>query len=287
VVWHRRRLPVAHEFCYRLMMVLIDLDDLPTLFQDRWLWSAALPNVAWFRRRDHFGPAEQPLCEAVRDLVASRLGRRPDGPICLLTHFRYFGWITNPISLYYCFDADGRLGAVVAEVTNTPWGERHCYVLDARDAPASASRDDCYTASAAKALHVSPFLEMDYEYAFRFNRPCSSLLVEVANRRSSAPPDDPPTHLARLSLRRRSLCGRSLARVLYRYPLMTGQIWASIYWQALRLWWKRVRFVPHPKHRDSGGARRQDPAPLPRDDGHEWRKRARPSESVGPEELSS
>jgi DUF1365 family protein len=239
-VRHRRRAPVPHEFRYRLWMLYVDLDELPRLFARRWLWSADRPNLVWFRRADHLGPAKRPLADCVRELVAEHTRRRPDGPIRLLTNFRHGGFVMNPISVYYCFDREQVLEFVVAEVTNTPWGEQHCYVFDVR-----GSDDPSRTVSAVKELHVSPFLGMDYAYRFRLTVPGEALVVHIENQPQpnidGASPFD-----ATLSLRRRSLNGRNLAWMLARSPLTPVQVFAGIYWQALRLWQKGVPFVPHP-----------------------------------------
>ncbi len=129
-VRHRRIQPTGHEFVYRLFMMYLDLSELDTVFRHRWLWSTRRSALARFRRENHLGDATVPLDQAVRDLVEGETGSRPQGPVRLLTNLSYFGYCFNPVSFYYCFDAaDQQLETIVAEVNNTPWGERFCYVL--------------------------------------------------------------------------------------------------------------------------------------------------------------
>jgi DUF1365 family protein len=240
-VRHRRLDPVENRFTYAVSQLYLDLSELETVFRGRWLWSTRRPTWAWFRRADHLGDPRQPLADAVRDLVAAELGRRPAGPIRLLTHPRYLGFVMNPVSFYFAYDASGsELEAIVAEVHNTPWGEMHPYVLDARNAERSgAMRRFRFR----KAFHVSPFQGMDLDYDWRFSAPGEKLLVHMQNRRDGRLLFD-----ATLTLERTAIGTASLARALLRHPAMTWKVWTAIYWQALRLWWKRCPFFPHPKH---------------------------------------
>jgi DUF1365 family protein len=239
---HRRHRPRNHAFRYRLFMVYLDLGELDRVFAGRWCWSTTRRALARFDRRDHMGDPAVPLDESVRRLVTERTGRRPAGPIRLLTHLRYFGYCFNPVSFYYCFDAaDRSVETVVAEVNNTPWGERCCYVL-----PAGGTGADVLHAHSAKLMHVSPFNPMDLDYEWRLTRPTQRLAVHMALRQSNAPGDAPVQFDATLALRRAPLTGRSLAGALLRFPFMTLRVIAAIHWQALRLWFKRIPVHTHP-----------------------------------------
>jgi len=237
-VSHTRALPVVHAFRYPLFMLYLDLAELPGVFAGRWLWGVERRVLASFRRSDHLGDPHQPLERCVRDLVQQETGRRPVGPIRLLTHLRYAGYVFNPVSFYYCFDGAGEhVETVVAEVNNTPWGERHCYVLDAAGAPAPRL-------VTSKALHVSPFMPMDLSYDWRFARPDERLRITMACAHRGV-----RVFVAALALRRRAITGLGLARVLCLYPLLTLQVIVAIHWQALRLWLKGCRVHAHPAKR--------------------------------------
>jgi DUF1365 family protein len=238
-VRHRRMAPVQHEFSYRMFMLYLDLAELPQLFSGRWLWSARRAALARFRREDHFGDPRVPLDDSVRELVARETGQRPAGPIRLLTHLRYFGHVFNPVSFYYCFDEDDRrVETIVAEVNNTPWGEQHCYVLPQSMNAGQGGHGRYFP---KKVMHVSPFMEMDVAYDWRFNAPGDALSVHMENAREGRKVFD-----ATLLLSREEITGGSLARALARFPLMTVKVVAAIYWQALRLWLKGTPLHDHP-----------------------------------------
>jgi uncharacterized protein len=231
--------PVSNEFEYRLFMVWLDLAELDTVFRGRWFWSARRRALAWLRREDHLGDPAVPLDEAVRALVAERTGQRPSGPIRLLTHLRYFGHCFNPVSFFYCYDAAGtELETIVAEVNNTPWGERHCYVLP-RDV--ARLRGPAREFALAKEFHVSPFLPMETHYQWRFTEPGARLLVHLRNEERGRHAFD-----ATLSLQRREISGGSLASALGRFPFMTLRVVTLIYWQALKLKLKGATYYTHP-----------------------------------------
>jgi DUF1365 family protein len=240
-VVHRRLTPIVRAFPFRLFMTYVDLSEIDEVFGRRGLWSTKFPAVARFRRRDYFGDPCEPLEESVRRLVAERTGRRPDGPIRLLTNFRVFGFTMNPVSFYYCFDAtDTDVETLVAEVRNTPWGETHCYVIDcAKNGDPVAEQPEC-----VKQMHVSPFLEMGMTYRWRIGAPAERLTLGIDNRTEHAVPFRVDLALARVPI-----TARSRLRMLVRYPLLTWIIFLRIYFEAWRAWRLGVPFVPHPQHR--------------------------------------
>ncbi|MFL2499735.1 MAG: DUF1365 domain-containing protein [Porticoccaceae bacterium] len=241
-IGHCRHMPVINHFRYKLFMLYLDLDELDSLFDKFLLWSAKSANFAWFKRSDHLGDPSQSLGESVRDLVAEKTGSRPTGPIRLLTNLRYFFYKSNPVSFYYCFEPDGRtVHSIVAEVTNTPWGEMYCYVLGSDQLITSTEAgDDHLFYSTDKVFTVSPFMPLDMEYGFEFSLPKQNLLVKMQNFRRGERVFD-----VSLNLDAQPITRASLAKQLVSIPLISVKVTAGIYWQAIKIWLKGVPFLGH------------------------------------------
>jgi DUF1365 family protein len=264
VVRHRRFEPV-HDFRMPLFMMYLDLDELASVFRGSLAWSTSRPALGWFRRQDFIADADGNRSGDLRVAVGSRveqaIGWKPNGPIRMLAHLRYFGYIFNPVSFYYCFDPSGtKVEAIVAEITNTPWKQRHAYVLDARGVPAGRSMRFGFK----KAFHVSPLMPMDMNYRWGFSAPAESpggrIGVHMELEREGRQTFD-----ATLSLTRREISPAALRRTLLRHPVMTAGVIARIHWEALRTWRKGAKFHPNPesvRRRETKGMERIPTPPV-------------------------
>jgi len=228
---HSRRSP-RHAFAFPIAMPLLQLDELDKALARHPLWSIDRTNAVTFRRADFLGDRAVPLDTAVRDLVESRLRRRPEGPIRMLAHLRTWGWLFNPITIYFCMDDTGRhIQTLVLDVANTPWHEHHVYVIDGGEGEHRFPKE----------LHVSPFFGSDHVYQLRLSEPGKDLHLHLASLK-----DETVVFEATLELRRREMSRAALGRVIWRYPLLTLRVSAGIYWQALRLRIKGAPVFRHP-----------------------------------------
>ncbi|HET6831327.1 MAG TPA: DUF1365 domain-containing protein [Solirubrobacterales bacterium] len=235
-VVHRRLAP-PRRFRYPVWMTLLDMDELPEALDRHPLWSARRPAPVRVRARD-FLPGDGPLADRARSVAAEQLGVAAPGPVRLLASPRVLGIGFNPVSFAYVHEEDGSPAAVIAEVTNTPWGERHRYVAP-WEPGAHVAR-----AAFAKRMHVSPFMPMEQTYELEAGAPGERLGIAIASRQ-----DGRLVFEARLELRRRELTRGLMTRMLVRYPSSGAATLTRIYARALRMWLGGVRHHPHPRQR--------------------------------------
>jgi DUF1365 family protein len=245
-IGHSRLQPVVNRFSYSIFMMYLDLSELGVVFKGRAFWSVGRPNLAWFRRRDYLGNPDVALDAEVRNLIETKVGKRPEGPIRMLTHLRYLGHNFNPVTFYYAFDPAGKgVDAIVANITNTPWSERYSYVMEVNN-----GSDNEMHFRFEKNFHVSPFIDMDMEYDWRFSHPGETVHIRMTNFR-----EEIPIFRAYLDMKRLELSGGNLARMLLTHPPMTMKVIAGIYWQALKLRMKGATFYPHPEYKNEKPSR--------------------------------
>ena len=250
-VVHHRRAPREHRFRYPMRQVLVDVERLDDWVGRSRLWSLDRGNLATLRRRDHLPDEPGTLAEAARGLVSGATGEMPDGRVLLLSHPRLWGHAFNPVSFLFCLDADDGLAAVIAEVHNTPWDERHVYVLPVAR---HARFDNEWHFGFDKAFHVSPFLPMDLAYHWTFSLKDQQLDIRMRAERGGA-----PVFGAAQRVRFEPATPAALTAMPLRFPFLGISVLARIYWQALRLKLKRTPFFTHPAARP-GTEQRHDSA---------------------------
>lgn len=251
-VRHRRFLPVTHEFNYRLFMMCLDLDEIAAVFKRKWFCSYNGINLVSFIRKDFYGDAETDLKISVVNRVAEfsntqGLHLNPIDKVKLVTQVRYFNIIFNPVSFYYCYDKTGELQAILSEITNTPWGERHHYVLPIAN-PEVNQVNTKHIFEFDKQFHVSPFNPMAMQYRWVFSNLNERLLVHMDN--TMANQQDIEKHFdATLDLNYVGF-DDNIGKLLIQFPFMTVKVVLGIYWQAFKLWIKRAPFYDHPNTTD-------------------------------------
>jgi DUF1365 family protein len=250
VVRHKRSAPVRHDFRYRVFLFGLDLAHIEEAMACSRLLGYERAAHSSYRRADYFGDPSIPLDQAVRDRVETETGTRPTGPIELVSQLRTFGYSFNPVSFYYCWTPDrSALQAVLAEITNTPWSERHAYVLAWPERKPNAAAQQKPRRSQRwqfrKSFHISPFSPMEIEHDWRFAQPGKRLGVHMINRA----PERGAEFEATLLMERRDFNAREVRRAILRHPCLPTKTLLGIYWQALKLWIKRAPFHTHPAKR--------------------------------------
>lgn len=232
-VTHHRFGEVEHSFQYKLFMMYLDLDEIVNIFKMSPWWSIEKKNLVTFRRADYHRPEIKDLKDAIYQTVFEKTGHKLEGPVRVLTHLRYFGYCMNPVSFYYCFDKEGNnLEIVLAEIENTPWGERYQYVF-------KTSNSNIFEFE--KDFHVSPFFPMDLNYKWTFSIPLDNLFIKMNSFK-----EDHQVFNAYLKLQSREIKPFNLNKFIIKYPFMTLKVIIGIYLQAAFLWLKKVPFFSHP-----------------------------------------
>lgn len=233
-VRHTRFRPVRHDFRYSVYYLMLDVDELDRLNDRLTLFSLGRFNLYSFYPSDHEVRQTAGIRPWVEEVLAEAGVRLEGGAIKLLALPRVLGYVFNPLSVWYCYDAQSRLKAVIHEVRNT-FGDRHAYVVPILD-------ESDLRHSFAKRMHVSPFNDMEQTYHFTINEPGEHLALAIDQSDESG-----NLFRAGMSLTRMPLNNRNLLRMFLRHPHVTGRVIAAIHWQALRLWLKGLRYRPRPE----------------------------------------
>jgi len=236
---HHRHTPFDRLFKYPIFMAYIDISTIESAMKPSLLWNVNKLAIVSYKRKDYHGNPSIGLDSAVRKTLLEKTSKQFKGPIRLLTHLRYFGHCFNPVSFYYCFDEkDSKVEAIMAEVTNTPWKERHSYIIHE---PAPSDSPMRFTASPKKQFHVSPFWGMDHDYEWFFSNPEEVINVTMKNYK-----DGKKLFNVALNLKRRPFNSKGLLKAVLRFPFATLMVVYRIHWQALILLIKRAPFYKHP-----------------------------------------
>ena len=280
-ITHARHVERSHRFTLKLFMLYLDLDELTEISKKISWFKLERWGLLSFCRKDYLAHIATPtLREAVQEVIQAQTGEHFDGPIRMLTQPRWFGLVMNPLTVYYCFDREDRVQFIIAEITNTPWGERYCYVLKSVQ-----DSESIHKFVFPKSFHVSPFLPMNMDYTWHFlvPRACSEFSesrreelekrslpsvneqlpatsnAESGNSEQALPKNrltisiwnrvhDRLDFEAHLAMHGEALTAASLIKQWTRHPWMTAKILLGIYGHAAILYViKRVTFYSHPK----------------------------------------
>ena len=231
-VMHMRLIPKRHRFRYRVFSVLLDLDRLPETLARSRVMRHNRPGLLAFMDRDH-GPRDGAPLRPWVDAELARAGLARPARVEVLAFPRLWGYVFNPLTVYYCYDAAGSLASMLYEVKNT-FGDQIAYAL-----PAGAPAGGAPRQTQPKSMYVSPFIAMDQTYRFDAPPPDARLALRI---RQAGPEGE--TLIATQTGTALPFTDAALLRAVATHPLMTLKVIAAIHWEALRLWTKGVPLAP-------------------------------------------
>lgn len=254
-IQHTRTSPKPHKFRYDYFQLWLDVEQPQAIDQISPFWSSNRFNLVRYQRQ-HYQPSKRPIHAEICHLIKQQTNQEFNGKIYLLGNLTYWGYCYNPVCFYFCYDEKQQLQYILSEIHNTPWGERFTYLHDVADSLSSAPirkssshsndrGDDTLRFKFDKKFHVSPFMPMDLEYDWRFNVSNEGIFISMNLQRYSENSSESIFN-ATMNLKSTPLGSKQARQIAFRYPWMCAKVMLSIYWQALRLWLKRIPFQTHP-----------------------------------------
>lgn len=238
---HKRTKPKTHDFSYQVALFYLDLDEVDQIFNVPFFLSSKGPRLAGFDRKDYL-KGQGSLKKAVADLIHVKTGQNFSGSVRMLSQIRYLGICFNPVTFYYCFDAEEKLKFIISDITNTPWNERHAYVHEVK----TELNENQFEFK--KDFHVSPFLPMDLHYSWKFKTPhpeqaLDRLIVHMEDWDLKL---NEKVFEAHLVVQAKPLTRAQVVKTILEFPFLTLKTIFAIYYQALLLKLKGAHFYSHP-----------------------------------------
>ena len=232
IVRHRRYRDRQHNFRYKVLMFHLDLDNVDEIFNDAKLFAYNKSNLVAFKDKNYLNKNYKDCKHKVLELLAEKGLNSNIDKLYLLTNLEYLGYCFNPISMYFCI-SEGKIKYLILEVTNTPWGKRHNYVLEPQEV-----KNNIYKAEFIKELHVSPFLPMEYIYKINCKYTAEKIIVHLENHIDNKIEFDATLNLNMLPINNKTLYKYLFAR----FPA-TIKVICAIYWEATKLWLKGIKYI--------------------------------------------